>query len=230
MVSASIHGPTKLGLVMADHRLLTLHPSRVVVGFLDAFLIGAGVSLSLGIPPGPVLAKMAHETSRGHSVTGLLIGLGAMMGDGVYFVAAYAGVLATTPPDAVLGAMAFVGVVLMSVLSVGAWLSAKRPAEAHGRTRNGLATGFALAVTSPFNIAWWATSGVPFVARYGAALAFGFFIALGAWVVVCVLLFRYGSLRLPRFYMYVAYAGSSLLAVFAFILAYQGLAFIDGSG
>lgn len=192
----------------------------------ESFLVGAGLGISLAAPPGPIFAKVAFEVSRGRPFTGFLVGAGATTADMAFFALVVFGLFNVAPPPKVLGALGLGGVVIMNFFAYSAWKSANVPPAPQEKGLSGFAGGFMLAVTSPFNWSWWLLSGVPFVALYGAALGFGFFLAIISWVVVVVGIFVWASQRVARFEMYVSYASAIMLFGFALFLAYSSLQFL----
>lgn len=188
--------------------------------------MGFGLGLSLAAPPGPVMAQIAFETARGRWRAGALVGVGASVADATFFTIVYLGLLRLAPPRRLLGALAFAGVALMDYFAYVAWRAARRPLDARPARLAGFAAGYALAATSPFNFAWWFTSGAPLVSVYGLPLALGFFPALLVTVAASVALVAYGSARVARLETYVAYASAALLGGFATFLAFQGFRFV----
>jgi threonine/homoserine/homoserine lactone efflux protein len=193
------------------------------MGWAESFLIGAGLGISLAAPPGPIFAKVAYEVSRGRTITGFLVGLGATSADMTLFGLVALGLLTATPPDWILGTLGLGGVVLMDFFAYAAWKSARVPPSPKERGMSGFAGGYLLAMTSPFNWSWWLLSGVPFVALYGTALGVGFFVAILCWVITAVAVFTWASRKVARFEMYVSYASAVMLAGFGLWLAYHAL-------
>lgn len=197
--------------------------------FAEAVLVGLGLGFSLAAPPGPIMAKMAFETARGRWRQGLLVGLGATCADASYFLLVLFGLLRVLPGGRVLGLLSLAGVALMLYFAWGAWRAARRPLPEEARTRlNGWPAGYLLAATSPFNLAWWTTSGAPLLSRYGAPLGLGFFPALLVTVAVAVAVFREGARRVARFESYVSHASALLLVAFAALLAWTGARSLAG--
>lgn len=193
----------------------------------EAIAVGLGLGFSLAAPPGPVMAKMAFETARGRWRQGILVGVGAMCADATLFALVYVGLLRLLPDRRVLGALALGGAALMLFFAWSAWRTARRPMDDKPSTRrNGWPAGYVLAITSPFNFAWWTTSGAPLLDLYGLPLGFGFFAALAATVVLAVYVFHLGSRRIARFEMYVSYASAFLLVGFAAFVAWTGARFL----
>lgn len=198
------------------------------MSWTEAFLVGAGLGISLAAPPGPIFAKVAFEVSRGRHMTGLLVGLGATCADMMFFGLVALGLFQATPPDWILGALGIGGVVLMDFFAFAAWKSARVPPAPQEKGISGWVGGFVLAVTSPFNWSWWLLSGVPFVARYGLTLGLGFFLAILSWVVLVVALFIWASQKVERFEVYVSYASAVMLSGFGLFLAYSSMGLLVG--
>ncbi len=152
-----------------------------------------------------------------------MVGLGATSADAAFFLLVYLGLLAVLPDPRVFALLALSGVALMDFFAWHAWRAARRPLDPSPGTLEGWPAGFVIAITSPFNLAWWLTAGSTYVHDHGLALAGGFFAAILAWVVLSVVLFRFGAARVARFETYVAYVSAGLLAAFGLLLAYEGL-------
>src|SRR5262245_37454254 len=97
------------------------------MSWIESFLVGAGLGLSLAAPPGPIFAKCAYEASPGRPLPGFLVGLGATTADLTFFALVAFGLLQTQPPDFVLGLLGIGGVIIMDFFAYSAWKSAKRP-------------------------------------------------------------------------------------------------------
>jgi len=192
----------------------------------EALAVGAGLGFSLAAPPGPVMAKMALDTAQGRWRQGALVGLGATTADATYFLLVVGGVLRFLPDRRVLAVFAFAGVALMLYFAVSAWRAARRPLEPPRSRLGGWPAGYVLAITSPFNLAWWLTSGAPLLAQYGPRLGIGFFTALLATVALSIYVFHLGSRKVARFEVYVSYASALLLAAFAVLLFVTALNFL----
>ncbi len=190
---------------------------------VEALLVGLVLGFSLAAPPGPVLAQLAFETARGRWKTGLAVGLGATTADGTFFVLTYLGLLRVVPGARTLATLALGGTLLMLYFARGAWLAARLPLDATPRRLTGFAGGFLIAALSPFNLAWWVTSGAPILARHGPLLALGFFPAILAVVVASVVVVRLGASRFARFERYVSYTSALFLAGFAVYLLAHAL-------
>ncbi|HVL88076.1 MAG TPA: LysE family transporter [Candidatus Thermoplasmatota archaeon] len=164
-----------------------------------AILLGAGLGLSLAAPPGPVLAFSMRRAAEHGFWPGVFVPFGAICADATH--AAFVGVgvvpLLVAHPWA-MKALAAAGAALMVYLAVGAFRAARtgppdpsRPVVAArpwsrrltslGLLGGGFAAGYALAITSPMNLAWWVSVGTHLFAEHGIAVFAGFFGALVAY-------------------------------------------------
>lgn len=194
----------------------------------ETLLIGAGLGLSLAVPPGPVLTKMALEVARGHPWRGVRVGLGASTADFTFFLGFWLLADRLRPSDPLLGILGLGGLALMDWLAFNAFRAARLPEPPPAGRLDGFAAGYLLAATSPINIAWWLGAGLVYLDQYGPLLGLGFFAAILAWIVVCVLLFTLGNRHIPGFRRGVGYAGAILLGVFGFVLAFRSIGLLVG--
>lgn len=201
---------------------------RPHVSLAETLLVGAGLGLSLAVPPGPVLTKMALEVARGHPWRGVRVGLGASTADLSFFLGFWLLADRLRPADWLLGLLGLGGLALMDWLAFHAFRAARLPEPPAPRRLDGFAAGYLLAATSPINIAWWLGAGLVYLDQYGALLGVGFFGAIFLWVFICVLLFMLAQRHVPGFRRGVGYAGAGLLTLFGAILAYRSLGLLWG--
>jgi threonine/homoserine/homoserine lactone efflux protein len=163
------------------------------------FLLGWSVAW----PPGPINAEMVRRGLAQGFGPAFALGLGACTGDALWaaIVVLGAGVLLAAPAmHAVLGALSTLLLLLLAgVFLSGAWraFGAARadapPDAATGRfegARGGFALGFGMALTSPWNVAFWlAVIGRPDTTQQGlkASLVVAGAVILGA-ALWCLLL------------------------------------------
>jgi threonine/homoserine/homoserine lactone efflux protein len=154
----------------ASSQWWAMAPGGLVVTF------GAGIvfGLALAAPPGPMNAIIAEESAVRGWLAGFTAGLGAMTADLCFFLLSLAGVVAVVRDAPTLrGTMILVGGLLMLYFAYGAADDAReqfgagdvtagfggQPSEA-GETSRGFRKAFALAITNPYQIAFWLTVGV----------------------------------------------------------------------
>lgn len=147
-----------------------------------AVLIGTGFLLgwSVAWPPGPINAEIARRCLARGFWAGFWLLLGACSGDALWAVlvslgvgALFTGALA----QRVLGAVSIVLLLaLAAVFLRGAWRDLRAPSgqpappARFDGTRAGYLLGATMALTSPWNVAFWlAAVGRPEMTRYGMA-------------------------------------------------------------
>lgn len=198
-------------------------------------LAGLALGLSLAAPPGPVTALMVQATARRGAWRGFAVGLGATSADACFLLLALLGgiaVLAERPT--LLGLASLAGAGLLACFALGAWRGARGAARsrgapagregAQGSTEPGFAAGFAAAITSPFNLAWWIGPGSVLIASVGLSIVAGLFAGILAWILFLPHALAVLGRRLPRFQEGAGYASAAILAVFAAWVAWRGAA------
>ena len=115
-----------------------------MTSFLEASLVGAGLAISLAAPPGPILAKVAFEVSRGRPWTGFFVGLGASCADLTFFFLVAFGLLKVPPNPRALGILGLLGVVVMDLFAVQAWRDFSRGGVKRRERRTGALRGSAV--------------------------------------------------------------------------------------
>ena len=169
-------------------------PALLATGFL--------LGWSVAWPPGPINAEIARRSGSGNFSSGIAVLAGASSADALWAVAVALGVgLVFTAPLA-RASMGVVSIVLLLALAYlflrGAWRALRRGeapqamarapakfASAHG----GFGLGAAMALTSPWNVAFWlAAMGRPELAgaRAGSLLIMAAAVIAGAltWGVI----------------------------------------------
>jgi threonine/homoserine/homoserine lactone efflux protein len=163
-------------------------PALLATGFL--------LGWSVAWPPGPINAEIARRCAAGDVRAGLAVLAGASSGDALWAVAVALGVgFLFAAPVALVG-MGVVSIALLLALAFlflrGAWRAfardpepaAKREASAPlASVRGGFGLGAAMALTSPWNVAFWlAAMGRPELAgaRAGSLLVMAAAVIAGA--------------------------------------------------
>ena len=183
--------------------------------------VGAVFGLVLAAPPGPMNAIIAEESVLRGWPAGFRAGLGAMLADALFFALAFVGAVAVVDRTPWLRAVLYLlGGVLMLYFAVGALrdADAARSFSADDAEESSAGAGvdaeskgfrkaFVLALTNPYQIAFWLTVGVgllepgrldvlSYAPAVGDALAgtlvvetgspallVGFFAGIGCWIV-----------------------------------------------
>ncbi len=219
--------------------------------------LGAGVlfGLALAAPPGPMNAVIAEESVVRGWLAGFTAGLGAMTADACFFALALAGVVTVVQNAPTLrAAMILAGGGLMLYFAVGAATSAREALTVDAGTDattagvgRGFRKAFVLALTNPYQIAFWLTVGVgllepgtvdvlgkiPYlgtelaglvVVRTGSPLLLaGLFGGIVCWIVGFPAALRVAGRRMDRLTPLVAGGSAVVLAGFGLLFLADGL-------
>ncbi len=205
---------------------------------VEGFVLGWSVAW----PPGPINAEMIRRGITGHQRSGIAVGLGASSGDFIWalVVASGLGALANVPAlRPVLTGVSFVLLLVLAwVFLKGAFKSyqaVKRgtfhevTAAARPTTAGGFVLGLTLALTSPWNIAFWfgvlgyqSGAGLPF----GSAAVKAAAVVSGAltWCMVLALALRLGArFATPTWDITTRALTGLLMLYFAGVLAWKAI-------
>lgn len=129
---------------------------------LAATLLGGVVfGLALAAPPGPMNAVIATESVLRGWGAGFRAGLGAMVADVCFFLLALVGLVAFIQQSpGVRTALFAIGGLLMLYFAYGAVENARSFVDDDLEEGKGFRKAFVLALTNPFQIAFWLTVGV----------------------------------------------------------------------
>jgi threonine/homoserine/homoserine lactone efflux protein len=185
-----------------------------VVDVLVALVLGAGLGLSLAIPPGPVNALIAREASRHGAWGGIRAGLPAPTLDTVYMLLVVFGLPQVLDLEPAKPWLATVGAVLMLYL---AWDTARVRAVVSIAPAKLLAL-WAVTLTNPFQYAWWLSAGATFLGEQGVWGAVGFVVAVFGWVAILSSLVAHGAQRWTWFPPAMTLLSADLLVVFGVLL------------
>src|SRR5688572_25124293 len=177
-------------------------------------VLGAGLGLSLAIPPGPVNALIVREASRHGAFGGIRAGLPAPTLDTVYMLLVVFGLPQIVDLDAAKPWLATVGALLMLYL---AWDTARVRGAVAAAPAKALAL-WAVTLSNPFQYAWWLSAGATLLGEQGLWGAAGFVVAVFGWVVVLSNLVAHGAQRWPWFTPAMTLLSADLLVVFAVLL------------
>jgi threonine/homoserine/homoserine lactone efflux protein len=182
---------------------------------LVAAALGAGLGLSLAIPPGPVNALVVREASRHGVWGGIRAGLPAPTLDTVYMLLVVFGLPQVLDLDAGKPWLAGIGALLMLYL---AWDTARVRSSAGVPLPAKAMALWAVTLTNPFQYAWWLSAGATFLGEQGLWGAAGFVVAVFGWVVVLSNLVHHGAQRWTWFAPSMMLLSADLLLVFAILL------------
>src|SRR5262245_52961446 len=178
--------------------------ARLIV---EGFVLGWSVAW----PPGPINAEMIRRGITGHQRSGIAVGLGASSGDFIWALVVASGLGALANVSAlrpVLTGVSFLLLLLLAWLflkgAFKSWQAVQRgtfhemTAGARPTTAGGYLLGLTLALTSPWNIAFWfgvlgyqSGAGLPF----GSAIIKAAAVVGGAltWCLVLAIALRAGA-------------------------------------
>ena len=169
-------------------------PALLATGFL--------LGWSVAWPPGPINAEIARRCAAGHFRGGIAVLAGAASADALWAIAVALGVGFLFAAPLARNAMGVVSVALLLALAYlflrGAWRAFRtrepkgaQPArpDRFGSVHGGFGLGAAMALTSPWNVAFWlAAMGRPELAgaRAGSLLVMAAAVIAGAltWGVI----------------------------------------------
>ncbi|MDS0220701.1 LysE family translocator [Haloarcula sp. S1AR25-5A] len=199
---------------------------------------GVLFGLALAAPPGPMNAVIAEESALRGWRAGFFAGLGAMTADACFFVLALLGVATIiTETPGVERVMVGAGGLLMLWFAYGAVQDAHTVAGADLSTTPGESRGFrkafVLALTNPYQVAFWLTVGVgllepgvidvaSYVPAVGAdavvvqtghpVLLAGFFGGIGLWITGFPAAIVAARTRIERLAPLIAWISAAVLA------------------
>lgn len=123
--------------------------------FISHFLLG----LSLAAPIGPINAAQIDRGIRGEFLHAWLVGLGAMMADGVFMVLVYFGVIHFLNIPFMKSFLLLFGFFILTYLGIESLLNAGRNG-AETRSSNeslfkSFSAGFIMSISNPISILFW---------------------------------------------------------------------------
>src|SRR5262249_3174119 len=174
---------------------------------VEGFLLGWSVAW----PPGPINAEMIRRGLGGHSISGVAVGMGASSGDFIWALVVASGLGAMAQLPVLRPVLTIISFVLLIVLAwvflkgaLKSWQAAKRgqfhevTAANRPPATGGVVLRLTLALTRPWNIAFWfgvlgyqSGAGLPFAAAVTKAAA----VVAGAfsWCIVLAIALRAGA-------------------------------------
>ncbi|GCF14988.1 hypothetical protein Harman_29230 [Haloarcula mannanilytica] len=218
---------------------LSLGPLQLgAFSLVPTALGGVLFGLALAAPPGPMNAVIAEESALRGWRAGFFAGLGAMTADACFFVLALLGVATIiTETPGLERVMVSAGGLLMLWFAYGAVQDAHTVAGADLSATSGESRGFrkafVLALTNPYQVAFWLTVGVgllepgvvdvaSYVPAVGAdaltvqtghpVLLAGFFGGIGLWITGFPATIVAARSRIERLAPLIAWASAAVLA------------------
>ena len=164
-----------------------------------ARLIGEGILLgwSVAWPPGPINAEMMRRGLAEGFRPAIAVGFGACSGDALWAVAVVLGA-GLLVGEAARQALAVVSIALLLILAAvffrAAWLAWRNRAapvseNAPPRLRGGFLLGLGMALSSPWNIAFWLAvigrpQSQPYAVAGGLIIAASVILGAGSWCLI----------------------------------------------
>jgi L-lysine exporter family protein LysE/ArgO len=132
--------------------------------FFSYILLG----LSLAIPIGPVNAAQLDKGIKGGFFSAWLVGLGAILADGIYMIVVYLGVVHVIDTPFIKTFLWLFGSFVLVYTGIESMISAKKIGAMKQRNREPLSksffSGFMMSITNPLTILFW-------LGIYGSVLA-----------------------------------------------------------
>lgn len=158
-------------------------------------LTGYVLGFSVAWPPGPINAEVMRRGLTHGFRPAFIFGAGACCGDAVWAVIAGTGAALLAKVGAVEGLLRPVSGAILLALAAhyawGAWRAASMPMAAPKPISNagGFLIAFTIALTSPWNLAFWlGVLGMPEIASAGArgtaAITVGVIGGAASWVII----------------------------------------------
>ncbi len=196
---------------------------------VSSLAIGLLYGFSLAAPPGPMNALIASRSLSSYR-NGFLTGLGAMTADFLFMLLTYAvyGFILNLPLEPVY----FLGGTYMVILAI---LILRSKVEDRRENRDPIGSlisflsALTLGLTNPYQILWWLTAGLSFMAIFGLISILGLFLAIAIWISLFPLLiiqgYRYG--KGITVLIVKAFSVGTLL-IFAILIFYNGFSALLG--
>lgn len=197
---------------------------------------GSILGLSLAAVPGPMNAIIAEESVLGGWIRGFKAGLGAMVADIIFFVLTFVGVAAIlTDIRTIHGLLYAFGGFLMIYFAYGSIRNANKKliGKDLDKENRGFKKAFVLAITNPYQIAWWLSVGIALL-KPGTMKAFGYelikgsplvilgvFVGITGWITFFPLVLKVTKQKFQKLEYMIAYASAVILSFFGIIFLYN---------
>ncbi|HLI46775.1 MAG TPA: LysE family translocator [Geobacterales bacterium] len=195
---------------------------ELISSFIQGFLYG----FSLAAPPGPMNALIANRSLLSFK-TGFLTGLGAMTADFIFMIITY--LAYDTVKAFPLVPIYIIGGLYMLYLAISILKSKENLNENRKQTKagNSFMTSLALGISNPYQILWWLTAGLSFIAIFGPMAVVGLFSAIAVWITIFPMSIRMGYGFKQRLTILLIKGFSFVvLLVFAILILVEGLSSI----
>lgn len=202
----------------------------MLLDLIGIMVAGIALGLSLAVPPGPVNAIIAAQSSSRSAFRGFMVGLGALTADSIFLIITFFLGSLIIFNDALRSAFYMVSFVLMLLLAYLTFRSLKGLGRLTGNSERGghlpYVTGLTIGLTNPLQITWWLSVGLSLISSIGLIIIMGFFTGILLWITIFPLTMHWASSRVPSLYRWVIYASTLLLFAFAGWFLYSFLAIL----
>jgi threonine/homoserine/homoserine lactone efflux protein len=194
---------------------------------IQILLAGVALGLSLAVPPGPVNAVIAVQSSTKSAMRGFSVGFGAMTADAIFLIITYylGGLVVIN--DAIRGILSMISCALLAYMAYLTYMSLRsidQLAERGSKSaRLPYISGLTIGLTNPLQITWWLSVGLSVISSIGLTIIVGFFAGILLWITLFPLAMRWASSRIPSLYKWVVYASVFLLFAFSAWFLYNGV-------
>lgn len=182
---------------------------------------GFALGFSLAIPPGPNNALMASLAVRSLR-SGIITGFGALTAD-----LALGGLVYGLRSEVSLGSVVrwiyVIGAVVMVVLGLRLLQRSKERGYQEAGGTSTYIQALVVAISSPFSIVWWLTSGLAFAYLGGVVLFVGLYSAVLIWILAFPAAVHRGTRHRPGLSRAILYLSSAVMFTFAAYFAFLAL-------
>jgi threonine/homoserine/homoserine lactone efflux protein len=202
--------------------------NQMVLATIQILLAGVGLGLSLAVPPGPVNAVIAVQSSTKSLMSGFSVGFGAMTADAIFLIITYylGGLVIVN--NAIRGILSIISCALLAYMAYLTYVSLRSIGQLAERGRKSARlpyiSGLTIGLTNPLQITWWLSVGLSLISSIGLIIIVGFFAGILLWITLFPLAMRWASSRVPSLYRWVVYASTFLLLAFSAWFLYNGIA------
>jgi threonine/homoserine/homoserine lactone efflux protein len=190
-----------------------------IIYFLQGYIYG----FSLAAPPGPMNALIASRSLNSFK-EGFITGLGAMTADFIFMILTL--MAFSLIKNLPLFPFYFIGSFYMLYLAIRIYTSKteelNKVSSETLRKSSTFLTSLALGISNPYQILWWLTAGLSFMALFGIIAVAGLFSAILSWIILFPASIRMGySLKRKLTIMIVKLFSFLTLLVFSIIILYN---------
>jgi len=189
------------------------------INFIQGYIYG----FSLAAPPGPMNALIANRSLNSFK-EGFITGLGAMMADFIFMILTL--MAFSLMKNLPLVPFYFIGSFYMLYLAIRIYTSKSdelnNVSNKKLRGSSTFLTSLALGISNPYQILWWLTAGLSFMALFGVIAVAGLFSAILSWIILFPASIRMGySFKRKLTIMIVKLFSFFTLLAFSIVILYN---------